>query len=91
MKHTFLQYILLYKFFPVSPRESVMFSNFSLASCRLAFVGALTERPCSEMLRIRRKWGEMVGLYRRAINDRPYYIIDTLFDKQQSQTLNLLK
>ena len=35
------------------------------------------------MLRIRRKWGEMVGLYRRAINDRPYYIIDTLFDKRQ--------
>ena len=25
----------------------------------------------------------MVGLYRRAINDRPYYIIDTLFDKRQ--------
>ena len=25
----------------------------------------------------------MVGVYRRAINDRPYYIIDTLFDKWQ--------
>ena len=25
----------------------------------------------------------MVGLYRRAINDRPYDIIDTLFDKRQ--------
>ena len=57
--------------------------NFGLSSSRLAFVGALTERPCSEMLRIRRKWGEMVGLYRRAINDRPYYIIDTLFNKRQ--------
>ena len=25
----------------------------------------------------------MVGLYRRAINDRPYDIIDTPFDKRQ--------
>ena len=35
-------------------------------------VGALSERPCSEMLRIRWKLGEMATVCCRAIDDRPY-------------------
>jgi len=40
--------------------------------CSIEYVGALSERPCGKMLRIRRKSGEKVPPCCRAIDDRPY-------------------
>ena len=43
-------------------------------------VGAVIDRPCREMLRIRREVGEIGRLYRiRAIGDRPYEWIGTFY------------
>jgi len=42
------------------------------AQCTVELIGAIIDRPCNEMLRIRRKWGAMGTLYRRALTERPY-------------------
>ena len=46
--------------------------NWNLKICTTPFVGAVINRPRGERVRLRLHQGEMVRLYCRAIDNRPY-------------------